>query len=422
MKTFTLCLVTGFLSLFFTSSFAQDNALNFDGINDRVMVPASYNYDYEWGTVEMWVRQQGLTGNACIIGNRGMGGTRWSFHMSNTQIGMYNGSFYSALNYTTTPGVWYHIAFTFNPWETNLYVNGNYVGQTTNVVMGWENNDYEWEGVTNQGLVIGAVYDNTGNYEYFKGDIDDIRVWDYQRDQATINNQKNSNLTGTEPGLVTLFKFDQGIAAGNNTAITLATESSQANDGTLVNFAKSGGLSNFIPRNTTLPVALTDFKASKQHNAVLLQWQTASEQNSASFIIERSADGKDFDAIGNVRAAGNSTTNKSYRYEDASPLKGNNYYRLKQVDADGKISYSDVRSINFATEATLSWYAQGKNAVVQLAGGANEQYIVSDMNGATAMQGRLQNGKLLIAGKTAGVYNVRVWSETGVKVIKVVIQ
>jgi hypothetical protein len=422
MKKFTLCLATGLASFLFSPVIAQDRALNFDGVNDRVMVSPLSAYDFENGTIEMWVRPQGLTGNACIIGNRGMGGTRWSFHMSSTQIGMYNGIDYRAINYATTAGIWYHIAFVCSPSQTLLIVNGSPIGLTNNVIRGWYWNDYESPGTTNQGLVIGAVHDNTGTYEHFKGDIDDVRIWDYERHWDDINAEKNNTLTGTEPGLQALLNFNQGIAGGNNTGISSITESVNSNDGTLFGFASNGSTSNFIPRNTTLPVALNEFKASKQNNAVLLQWQTATEQNSKSFVIERSADGNNFVAIGTVRAAGNSNISKSYRYEDAAPLKGNNYYRLQQTDADGKSAYSDIRQVSFATDAKLGWYTQGKNAVVQLPGGASEQYIVSDMNGATAMQGRLENGRLLISGKSAGVYTVRVWTEAGVKVIKVVIQ
>jgi hypothetical protein len=422
MKKFTLCLFTGLSSLFFSPAIAQDRALNFDGVNDRIMVPAMTEYDFENGTIEMWVRPQGLVGNACLIGNRGMGGTRWSFHMSPTHIGMYNGIEYRSINYPTTAGIWYHIAFVCSPSQTLLVVNGSPIGLTNNVIRGWYWNDYESPGTTNQGLVIGAVHDNTGTYEHFKGDIDDVRIWVTERHWDDINAEKNSSLTGTEPGIVSLFKFDQGVAGGNNTGITSITETVDSNNGTFFGFARNGSTSNFIPRNTTLPVALSEFKAGKQNNSVLLQWQTATEQNSKSFVIERSAAGNEFMAIGTVRAAGNSNVSKSYRYEDAAPLKGNNYYRLKQVDMDGRSAYSDIRQLSFAIDAKLSWHTQGKNAMVQLSGGASEQYIVSDMSGATAMQGRLENGKLLISGKSAGVYNVRVWTEAGVKVIKVVIQ
>jgi hypothetical protein len=422
MKKFTLCFSTVFLFLFLSTSNAQNHALNFDGVNDRIIVPNISQYDFEYGTVEVWVRPQGLTGNACIIANRSFGGTRWSFHMSTSQIGLYNGYSFGAVNFNSTAGEWYHLAFVCYPYETEIFVNGNSIGYTNNVIMGWEYNNWEYEGITGQELSIGSVRDGGGTYEHFKGDIDDIRIWDYTRSQQQINDNKNITLSGSETGLVSLFNFNQGVSGGNNIGLTSAVESATLNHGFLVNFALSGISSNFLARFSTLPVALTDFKASKQNSSVLLQWNTATEQNSHSFAIERSTDGNNFTAIGSVRAAGNSNSKKLYRYEDISPLRGNNYYRLKLIDADGKSAYSDVRLISFSVDTKLTWYTQGRNAVVQLPGGANEQYVVSDMNGVTSAQGRLENGRLLISGKPAGVYNVRVWTGTGVRMIKVVIQ
>jgi hypothetical protein len=362
------------------------------------------------------VRPQGLVGNACIVGNRSFGGTRYSFHMSTTQIGMYNGIDYRAINYATTAGIWYHLAFVCSPSQTLVYVNGNPIALTNNVIRGWFWNGGESNGTTGQQMSIGCVRDMGGTYEFFKGDIDDLRIWNYERSMTDINDEMNSTLNGSEPGLVGLFNFDQGIASSNNAGLTTLNESVASNNGAMSNFALSGGLSNYIPRHTTLPVSLNEFKASHQNAAVLLQWSTATEQNSQSFVIERSTDGTNFTAIGN------SGTKRSYQFRDASPSKGNNYYRLKLVDADAKFAYSEIRMVSFSIDAKLVWFAQGKNAVVQLNGGANEQYIVSDMKGATAMQGRLENGRILISGKTAGFYNVRVWTASGVKSIKVVIQ
>src|SRR5687768_9224147 len=126
----TLALFTALLFLGLSPTKAQNHALNFDGINDRVIVPPVSQYDFEYGTVEAWVRPQGLVGNACIIGNRSFGGTRWSIHMSTTAIGLYNGAGYGSVPFASTAGVWYHIAFVCEPYLTTIYVNGAYIGDT----------------------------------------------------------------------------------------------------------------------------------------------------------------------------------------------------------------------------------------------------------------------------------------------------
>lgn len=100
-----------------------------------------------------------------------------------------------------------------------------------------------------------------------------------------------------------------------------------------------------------LPVTLLSFTAVKSNKEALLQWITATEQNSAYFDVERSDDAMNFVYIGRVAAAGNSTGQRSYRFTDAQPLNGNNYYRLKQVDIDNRSKYTPTRYLNFSTVA-----------------------------------------------------------------------
>jgi uncharacterized repeat protein (TIGR03803 family) len=111
------------------------------------------------------------------------------------------------------------------------------------------------------------------------------------------------------------------------------------------NGANTSAGSALIAINGTfnLPVTLLDFYGTlKPDNTVLLQWQTAQEQNSSYFGVERSPDGKTFTSLAKVAAAGNSNINLSYSYLDSDPLTGNNFYRLSLVDLDGRLKYSQV--------------------------------------------------------------------------------
>lgn len=98
----------------------------------------------------------------------------------------------------------------------------------------------------------------------------------------------------------------------------------------------------------TLPVTLLNFTAQKQgNNATLVQWKTSSEINSHYFDLERSNDAINFQFIGKVNAAGNSSREISYSFTDNQPMKGENYYRLKQVDINGHLVYSPARFVRF---------------------------------------------------------------------------
>ena len=89
--------------------------------------------------------------------------------------------------------------------------------------------------------------------------------------------------------------------------------------------------------------SLKSFSSSERKNKTELGWTTASEINNDHFLLERSADGMNYVLLGKVKGAGNSVHDMNYAFIDESPLNGNNYYRLTQVNFDGKsASYSPV--------------------------------------------------------------------------------
>jgi len=103
-------------------------------------------------------------------------------------------------------------------------------------------------------------------------------------------------------------------------------------------------------QQAALPVELTEFTAKANKVAVDLMWETASEIDNDFFVIERSSDARRFEAIGKVEGSGSTASISNYSFIDKNPLKGNNYYRLKQTDFDGAYEYSDIRNVNFDGE------------------------------------------------------------------------
>jgi hypothetical protein len=92
----------------------------------------------------------------------------------------------------------------------------------------------------------------------------------------------------------------------------------------------------------TLPINLFSFIVQRENAFLNLKWTTLSEKNNQYFIVERSKNGIDFDSIGSVSAIGFSQTKHDYSFLDHQPLQGINYYRIKQIDNDGKFTYSFV--------------------------------------------------------------------------------
>lgn len=151
----------------------------------------------------------------------------------------------------------------------------------------------------------------------------------------------------------------------------------------------------------TLPITLSSFSTTQMQNTVLLNWQTASETSNNYFAVERSnSNNTGFKEIGKVFSKGNSFQTQSYNYEDVKPLNGLNYYRLQQVDKDGKSSFSKIISVDFKTNGTLKIYANPVKDILKIEGltGIKTTLSVVDIN-----------GKILSATTTSDfVYNLKV--------------
>lgn len=98
-----------------------------------------------------------------------------------------------------------------------------------------------------------------------------------------------------------------------------------------------------------LPIKLASFTAQAAGDKTNLKWTTESEVDNDYFLVERAGEDKNFITVSRVKGSGSSNASVSYSSIDYNPLAGNNYYRLKQVDFDGKFSYSDERVVKFSS-------------------------------------------------------------------------
>lgn len=112
-----------------------------------------------------------------------------------------------------------------------------------------------------------------------------------------------------------------------------------------------------------LPIELTSFTATPKEKSVMLNWETAGEINNDYMAVERSGNAREFTEIGKIAGAGNSNSPLQYQLEDTAPLKGINYYRLRQVDYDGTINYSNIISVNFNATPGIPTVALYPNVV-----------------------------------------------------------
>jgi photosystem II stability/assembly factor-like uncharacterized protein len=150
------------------------------------------------------------------------------------------------------------------------------------------------------------------------------------------------------PGSLKLLKRSTNEHLNKWVPLCSAVAANAGNNGTVTfdNSCGNNSFSQFIIGTTgssPLPVKLISFTGKKQQDVALLQWTVSRETNFSHYVIERSNDGLNFDAVGTVRA----TNSTAYNFTDQQPLNNLNYYRLKMVDADGRFSYSNIVTVTF---------------------------------------------------------------------------
>ena len=168
-----------------------------------------------------------------------------------------------------------------------------------------------------------------------------------------------------------------------------------------------------IQCSSSLPITLVSFTVQKQHETTLLTWQTATEQNNKEYQIERSSDGITFNKIG-VVISNNNISGSRYSYVDAHPLSGNNYYRLKSVDIDGKFSYSNIDEVTFTQSNELIVYPNPAKDVITIENnlkGNNLNIFITDLAGRKISQIIRPNNSVLqlsVANLKTGLYILKI--------------
>jgi hypothetical protein len=93
-----------------------------------------------------------------------------------------------------------------------------------------------------------------------------------------------------------------------------------------------------------LPVTIINFKAYQKGSGVEIDWSSLDETNFDHYEVQHSADGTNFTSFANVKALNNGTI-AYYRQIDASPVEGNNYYRIKALDRNGVTMYTGIAKV-----------------------------------------------------------------------------
>jgi hypothetical protein len=191
------------------------------------------------------------------------------------------------------------------------------------------------------------------------------------------------------PGAANNYWVDVVFTAVNQVRFTQIVDSWGV---TCFNTAPNFSTLNLQPVDCAiLPVSLSDFRISSQANDVTLRWSTASENNNRGFEVQRSTDGNRWTALGFVSGAVNSQVQRSYQYLDKDLKDGRYFYRLKQVDLDGKFSYSKILNAVINTKGMI--FTLGQNYPNPTSGHTTITYAIPSRNHVNIalydMQGRM---------------------------------
>jgi hypothetical protein len=170
----------------------------------------------------------------------------------------------------------------------------------------------------------------------------------------------------------------------------------------------------YIP-SVGLPMQLLSFNATPKNKKVVLNWQTTNEVNSKHFVVEHSINGRNFEPLTIVNSTGIAGFVNNYTATDHTPITGINYYRLKQVDIDGKLVYSEIKSIKFSHTKQLTVYPNPSSTQIKLeidSDATDLKLSINTIDGKLIYQGKgslaLLNTDInkLFVQLTSGMYNV----------------
>jgi hypothetical protein len=159
-----------------------------------------------------------------------------------------------------------------------------------------------------------------------------------------------------------------------------------------------------------LPVELLSFEATADHRNVELEWKTASENNNAYFLVERSTDAIHWNTVTTIPGNGTTNTENEYHWTDQNAPDGVLYYNLKQVDQNGDPQHLGSTTVTLSPEKELDLVYNPSTSTVQLFGlnqAEQSSLTILDVSGKAIFSTQIQNDQTEIRLKdqpSPGIY------------------
>lgn len=172
---------------------------------------------------------------------------------------------------------------------------------------------------------------------------------------------------------------------------------------------------------TVLPVSWSDITSTRKGGIVTLNWSTATEINNSHFIIERSHDDSNWEEISEIKGAGNSNNITHYEFNDTQAPKSALIYRIKQVDFDGKVSYSPKVWLQGENDTDIPRVVYTGNYITVLTSTISQKHKVKilGLNGAIVFDKEiLSNEQVPLTTFNKGIYVAEIITDGTVQLKK----
>jgi len=230
------------------------------------------------------------------------------------------------------------------------------------------------------------------------------------------------------------FDTDPGFGKGTTIQFTAGTDISNFSVDIPLNSVSPGAhtfyvrsrqnpwsFSAYVPfvYSSTLPVTWLYVKGEIKEERSLITWATAAEEETDKFLVEFSTDGQRFTSIGEIKAAGNSGSTHHYNFMHDRPVRGMNYYRIKQLDKNGRFTYSKALHLLFRPdqhEAMIAPNPAADNLYI-IAGTGNDlqKAELYDISGKLILTRQLSAGQQVysidISTLNKGVYIIKLYDK-----------
>ncbi|MEQ8424736.1 MAG: T9SS type A sorting domain-containing protein, partial [Cyclobacteriaceae bacterium] len=295
---------------------------------------------------------------------------------------------------------------------------------------------------------IGYVYDGVDNFiSNYKGELFETETFDEAFGGSNVNTSTTGCSFQTETFSVR-FKMRKNFGCGDYTFTigaddgvrlsidggatwlisdysnhgyrTVSSAATSITEGTydlVLEYFENGGGNrvtfNYNMIGCVLPVTWYSFTGKAKNGYNEIEWKTASEEKNQGFSVERSTDALLFEEIGWINGNGTTANQNTYVFQDYSPNNGANYYRLKQVDFDGVIDYSEIINVNSTIEDTFNVQVYPNPAseyviVRSNSEGDPEMLLVNITNGQLFSAPFEGNGRFNLTQIPTGIYLVKI--------------